>query len=333
MSDNNLTSAGDDNVLPFQVDGLEIRGRAVQLGSMLDAILERHDYPEPVASLLAQVVVLTVLLGSSLKFDGKFSVQTQSDGPVSLLVVDFKTPGDVRAYAKYDETGIRAAVSDNAVSAPQLLGNGIMGMTIDQGANTQRYQGIVALDGSTLDEIACQYFRQSEQIPTIVKTSVGQIIEPDNNGGTKRRWRAGGLLAQFLPSASERMDMGDFDPGTPPEGSNVELVNQESVVDDAWNETLALVDTISADELTDPEISVERLLYRLFHESGVRVYDAAPVSAKCTCSREKMMAVFNGFSKEELRDVLAQSELENRFLATCEFCSRTYEFDPIQFGL
>lgn len=331
MSEQIMTPAGDDHVLPFQVDRLEVRGRAVQLGKMLDTILERHAYPEPVANLLAQVTVLTVLLGSSLKFDGKFIIQTQSDGPVSLLVVDFKTPGDVRAYANYDEAQVKAAIADNAVSAPQLLGKGIMAMTIDQGANTQRYQGIVELDGSTLDEIACQYFRQSEQIPTIVKTSVGQMIEAGTNGGTQKRWRAGGLLAQFLPRASERMKMGDLDPGTPPDGSETSV--PELQIDDAWNETLALVDTIGADELTDPNISSERLLYRLFHESGVRVYDSAVVAAKCTCNREKMLAVFNGFSKEELRLVLEQSELENRFLSKCEFCSRTYEFDPTEFGL
>jgi len=141
-------------------------GRTVQLGPMLDAILGRHDYPEPVARLLAEACVLTVLLGTSLKFEGKFILQTRTDGPVDMLVADFSTPSALRAYARFDADRLEALVAAGETSQQTLLGNGVLALTIDQGAHTQRYQGIVQLDGETLEDAARTYFRQSEQIPT-----------------------------------------------------------------------------------------------------------------------------------------------------------------------
>ena len=143
--------AGDDAVVPFAVEALDARGRAVQLGAMLDSILARHDYPEPVARLLAEMIVLTVLLGTSLKFEGKFIAQTQTDGPVDLLVVDFTTPSSVRAYARFDAERVDAAVAAGATDPEALLGQGTMALTVDQGGHSQRYQGIVALDGASLE--------------------------------------------------------------------------------------------------------------------------------------------------------------------------------------
>src|SRR5690606_3226599 len=131
-----------------------------------NSILDRHDYPRPVAALLGEAIVLTVLLGTSLKFEGKFILQTQSDGPVSLMVVDYRTPDAVRAYARYDAERI----ADNGETMTKdLLGNGVLAMTVDQGAAGQRYQGIVELDGRSLETAAWQYFRQSEQIPTVLR--------------------------------------------------------------------------------------------------------------------------------------------------------------------
>ncbi|MHC2352805.1 redox-regulated HSP33 family molecular chaperone [Sinorhizobium meliloti] len=182
--------AGDDQVVPFQVEGLDVRGRAVQLGPMLDAILERHNYPLPVARLVAETVVLTVLLGTSLKFEGKLIVQTQGDGPVDLVVADFSTPDRVRAYARYDKEALADAEKSGRVQPHELLGNGVLAFTIDQGAHTQRYQGIVALDGATLEEIAGAYFRQSEQIPTRVRLAVAELLDKDENGKPRHRWRA-----------------------------------------------------------------------------------------------------------------------------------------------
>jgi redox-regulated HSP33 family molecular chaperone len=155
-------------VLPFEVDGLDVRGRIVQLGPMIDTILGRHAYPEPVARLLAEAIALTVLLGTSLKFEGKLIIQTKGDGPVDLLVADFSTPGDLRAYARFDEDRLQAAQEAGMTSPAELLGNGVLAFTIDQGAYMQRYQGIVEMNGGSLEAMAETYFRQSEQIPTLV---------------------------------------------------------------------------------------------------------------------------------------------------------------------
>ncbi|MBB3132559.1 molecular chaperone Hsp33 [Rhizobium pisi] len=312
--------AGDDHVVPFQVEGLDVRGRAVQLGPMLDAILERHHYPAPVARLLAEVVVLTVLLGTSLKFDGKFTVQTKGDGPVDLLVADFSTPENVRAYARFDQALLAKAVAAGETEPEQLLGKGVLAFTIDQGKFSQPYQGIVALDGTSLEDIAGVYFRQSEQIPTRVRLAAAELFDRDDAGKPRHRWRAGGLVAQFLPEAPERMRQpdlhgGDGDTGNRPHGE-----------DDAWVEARSLVETIDADELTDPLVGTERLLFRLFHERGVRVYEPRAVFDRCSCSREKIGNVLKGFSAEEIE----ASQENGEIAVTCEFCSTTYRFDPAE---
>jgi molecular chaperone Hsp33 len=313
--------AGDDHVVPFEVEMLDVRGRAVQVGAMLDQILERHAYPEPVARLLAEVIVLTVLLGSSLKFDGKFIVQTRSDGPVDMLVADFSTPGSVRAYARFDEARLADAVEQGAASPEALLGEGILALTIDQGPYTQRYQGIVQLDGSTLEDVARSYFRQSEQIPTEVRLGVARIVMPGESG--KGRWRAGGLLVQFLPSVPERARMGDL-PGGDGDEENEGNGHPD---DNAWQEALALLNTVEVDELLDPTVGAERLLYRLFHEQGVRVYDGVDVIDNCSCSREKIKTILDGFTAEEIKE----STEDGIIRVNCEFCSKEYLFDPKEF--
>ena len=201
--------AGDDHVVPFEVGPLDARGRVIQLGPLLDSILERHDYPEPVARLLAEACVVAVLLGASLKFDGKFILQTRTDGPVDMLVADFSTPGSLRAYARFDADRLEELAGVGETAPETLLGSGILALTIDQGEHTQRYQGIVELDGTSLEDAARTYFRQSEQIPTEIKLEVAKIVRP----GQPERWRAGGLIAQFLPEAPERLRMPDLPGG------------------------------------------------------------------------------------------------------------------------
>lgn len=308
--------AGDDHVVPFQVEGLDVRGRAVHLGTLLDTILGRHDYPVPVARLLAEVIALTVLLGTSLKFEGKFTVQTRGDGPVDLLVVDFASPESVRAYARFDQDALTAAVAAGKTEPQQLLGNGVLAFTINQGEYTQPYQGIVPLDGASLEDIAEVYFRQSEQIPTCLRLGVAELIDRDADGKPRHRWRAGGVIAQFLPAAPERMRQPDLHGG---DGDTRDI----GVVDDVWEEARVLVETIDTDELTDPLIGVERLLYRLFHERGVRVYEPQPVFDRCTCSRDKIKGVLKGFSAEEIHDSVEDGGVS----VTCEFCSTTYRYE------
>ncbi|WP_027486713.1 Hsp33 family molecular chaperone [Allorhizobium undicola] len=309
--------AGDDRVVPFQVDGLDVRGRAVQLGPLLNSILSRHDYPPAVARLLAEAISLTVLIGTSLKFEGKFIVQTKSDGPVDLLVCDFTTPENVRAYARFDEERLQAALAAGKSSPPDLLGTGVLAFTIDQGSFMQPYQGIVPLDGSSLEEIAGFYFRQSEQIPTRIRLAVAELFDRDADGKPRHSWRAGGLVAQFLPEAPERMRQPDLDGG---DGSEVQNSEPE---DDSWSEARMLVETIDGDELTDPQVGIERLLFRLFHERGVRVYDPQPILDKCSCSREKIKGVLQGFSAEDIAD----SEENGVISVSCEFCSTTYRYE------
>ena len=307
--------AGDDHVVPFQVEGMDVRGRAVQRGPLLDTILARHNYPVPVARLLAETIVLVALLGTSLKFEGKLMLQTRGDGPVDLLVADFSSPDALRAYARYDAEALAQSIAEGRGEPHQLLGMGVLAFTIDQGQDTQLYQGIVPLDGATLEEIAGTYFRQSEQIPTRLRLSVAELIDRDDQGKPRHRWRAGGLLAQFLPQAPERMRITDLPGGDGDDGMPVEE-------DDLWLEARTLVETIDADELTDPLVSTERLLFRLFHERGVRVYPPEAVYDRCSCSREKLQSVLMGFSQEEKEHIADDGSIS----VTCEFCSTTYKF-------
>ena len=312
--------AGDDHVVPFEVAALDIRGRAVQLGPVLDAILARHDYPEPVARLLAEVMVLTVLLDTALKFEGKFILQTRTDGPVDMLVADFATPDALRAYARFDAGRVEAATAQGATSPAELLGKGVLAMTVDQGVHMQRYQGVVELDGASLEEVARVYFRQSEQIPTDVRLGVARLMIPGEDG-PKQHWRAGGMLAQFMPAASERQRLPDLPggDGDPNEGAGD--------ADDAWQEATLLMSTIEVSELVDPSVGAERLLYRLFHEHGVRVFDGAAVNDICSCSRDKISGILSTFSAEEIDASIEDGVIK----VSCEFCSKRYTFDPADY--
>src|SRR6266436_5282835 len=252
----------DDAVLPFEVDALDLRGRLTRLGPALDEVLTKHDYPAPVGKLLGEAIVLTTLLGSSLKFDGRFILQTQTDGPVSFLIVDFQPPDRLRAYARFDAKRLKDGQDSGA-----LLGRGHLAMTIDQGPDMSRYQGLVALEGGSLEDAAHEYFLRSEQIPTRVRLAVGEEWR-GGEAGPKHRWRAGGMLLQFLPKAPERARPADLDPGDLPDG----VEKPEIEEDDAWIEGQSLISTVEDVELIDPDLSGERLLYRLFHERGVRVF-------------------------------------------------------------
>jgi molecular chaperone Hsp33 len=310
----------DDAVLPFSVDALDLRGRLTKLGPALDRLLEKHDYPAPVGKLLGEAVVLTVLLGSSLKFDGRFILQTQTDGPVSLMIVDFQAPDRLRAYARFD-----AARLVEGQDSATLLGRGHLAMTIDQGANMSRYQGLVALEGGNLEDAAHEYFLRSEQIPTRVRIAVGEEWRGGDGDKPKHRWRAGGLLLQFLPKAPERARQADLDPGDAPEGSAAHQVAE----DDAWVEGQSLIGTVEDIELIDPDLSGERLLYRLFHERGVRVFPTQSVQAKCSCSREAVSGMLSRFAPQDRADMVK----DGKVVVTCEFCSSVYEFTPQEAGV
>jgi len=310
----------DDAALPFEVDALDLRGRLTRLGPALDEVLTKHDYPPPVGKLLGEAIVLTTLLGSSLKFDGRFILQTQTDGPVSFLIVDFQAPDRLRAYARFDATRLKEGQDSGA-----LLGKGHLAMTIDQGADMSRYQGLVALEGGNLEDAAHEYFLRSEQIPTRVRLAVGEEWRGGGDGGPKHRWRAGGMLLQFLPKAPERARQADLHPGDAPEGA----VTHEVTEDDAWIEGQSLIATVEDVELIDPDLSGERLLYRLFHERGVRVFAPLALRAQCSCSRDAVSAMLKNFAAKDRAEMVK----DGKVVVTCEFCSSVYEFTPDEAGV
>ncbi|MGL4405002.1 MAG: Hsp33 family molecular chaperone [Notoacmeibacter sp.] len=316
------TGAEDDVIVPFSVSSLDVRGRTGQFGAAINSILQRHAYPEPVAQLLAQALSLTALLGSSLKFDGKFIMQTQTDGPVGLLVADLRANGALRGYARFDADYF--AASQPPKMAHELLGNGVLAFTVDQGEYMQRYQGMVQLNGQTLEEAAVHYFKQSEQLPTEIRLSVAELFVPaDASKGSIKQWRAGGMIAQFMPSEPERMRPVDLPGGDAPEGSAAldDFLGIESE-DDSWTEAKALIRTISDVELTDPDIGAERLLYRLFNQHDPRRFEALPIRDECSCSRERLKDVLLSFTQAER----TESVVEGRITVDCEFCSKHYQF-------
>lgn len=309
-------TSADDTVLPFEISALDLRGRVVRLGHAVDDILARHSYPKPVAQLLGEAIALTVLLGSALKMEGRFILQTQTDGPVRMLVVDFRTPGRIRACARFDKKTVAAAIEAGKATSGALLGNGHLAMTIDQGTAASRYQGLVALNGGSLEDAAHEYFKSSEQIPTRVRLAVAEEF----SAGKGHHWRAGGMLLQFLPKAPERLRVADIDPGDAPEGTSEHVVEE----DDAWLEGQSLIGTVEDVELVDPALSSERLVYRLFHERGVRVFKSLDIVSQCSCSRDNVEAMLKNFSQDD-RDHMVEN---GKISVTCEFCSSNYLFDP-----
>ena len=291
-------SVPDDLVGAFQIEGEPVRGRVVRLGAAIDEILRAHDYPEPVANLLGEACALAALVGSNLKFDGRLIVQAQGSGPVRYVVADYDTSGGLRGYCRFDE-GRVAAVSEGfqRPGARTLLGDSVFIMTVDQGAEMDRYQGVTAIEGETLALCAEQYFAQSEQTPTRVLLAVGQV-----EGARGPAWRAGGVLIQNIAEDEAR-------------GSTEE----------AWSRTQILFETIGEDELVDPELSSDTLLWRLFHEDGVRVFGSRPLRAFCRCSQERIETVLRSFQAAERADMV---EPDGKIHVTCEYCARVYAVAP-----
>ena len=311
-------AVADDTVLPFAVESLDVRGRVARLGTVLDTILSGHDYPRPVSLLLAQLVTLTCLLATTLKLQGRFIAQTTSDGPIDMLVVDFEAPDRVRGCARFDEKKLEELEAKGDTSFSSLLGKGHFAMTIDQGGPS-RYQGIVVLQGDSFEDIADKYFMQSEQIPTFVRLAIGETMKPGESGGYVSAWRGGGFLVQFLPESPERQRMADLPPGDAPEDWNADDDFED---DDAWVNAKVLSETLEDAELIDPDLSPEQLLYRLFHEEGVKVFDPLPMNEFCRCSRDNISAMLRSFPADERAEMVKDDHIH----VICEFCSRQYDF-------
>ncbi|MCW2275229.1 Hsp33 family molecular chaperone [Rhodoblastus acidophilus] len=308
-------SSGDDAVLPFAVEALDMRGRIARLGPALDTILTRHAYPAPVAQLLGEAAALCVLLGTTLKDEGRFQLQTRTDGVVDLLVVDFDAPDRLRAFARFDA---RKLAELAAGDREHLLGRGHLAFTIEQGGENARYQGIAPVEAGSLDQAALSYFTQSEQIPSFVRLAVGQVVTPQGS-----QWRAGGILTQFLPHSPERQRMADFHPGDAPEGHVVPEFSE----DDAWTEARLLAATVEDHELLDPGLSSADLAWRLFNERGVKVFTPRPLREACRCSDARIEEMLRNFSQAERDDMVH----DGRITVTCEFCSTKRVYDPGDF--
>jgi len=302
-----LRSSDDDQALPFQLDALGVRGRLVRLGPSLDDIIERHGYPLAVARPLAEAMVLCAAFATSLKYDGIFTLQISGDGPIRLLVTDLTTDGALRGYAQFDSWKLAVALGAGNHDVPEgyvpkLFGRGRLSFTVDQGQHTERYQGVVPLEGATLADCAHTYFRQSEQLPTGIKISARRTVE-DGVG----HWRAAALMVQQMPE----FDAGRID------------VDREQREDD-WRRAVILMASATEAEMLDAKLPGTTLLYRLFHQERPRQFERRPFVARCRCSRQRIDRVLRSIKREELGDMRDPS---GRVVVKCEFCSTEYAYD------
>jgi molecular chaperone Hsp33 len=290
----------------FQLEKSNLRGRVVRLGSVLDEILDAHDYPLPIAHLVAETMTLTLCLSSMLKYEGIFTLQAQGDGPLKMLVSDVTSNGVLRGCASYDDERFQA--SREQISAlktkessqnhlAQYLGKGYIAFTVDQGTHSDRYQGIVELKGASMVDCVQHYFNQSEQIGTGIKMAVGQ-----RNG----KWRASAIMLQHMPESSKNFQAG--------------LGNLN---EDDWRRSMVLLDSCTEDEFLSEALDANELLFRLFHEEGVRVYDRSAVTKGCRCNEDRVKTVLLGMDMDDVEYM----DKDGKVSMTCEFCSETYEFD------
>jgi molecular chaperone Hsp33 len=297
-------ASADDIVAAFQIEGEPVRGRIARLGpATVDEVLQRHKYHPSVAQILGELLTLSALVGASLKFDGKLIVQVQGlpgqEGAVRFAVAEYRTNGSMRGYASVDKDLLAALLTKTPVpTMTDLLGYGLFAMTIDQGSDMDRYQGTVPLEGETIAEAAALYFAQSEQIPTRVRIACTQTT------GIKGReqWRAGGALIQQIAGDSARGDTAL-----------------------AWDNATILFETLADRELVNPELSAGDLLFNLFHEDGVRLFEAKPIETACTCSQERITSLLKQFGAEAAADMI---ESDGLIRVRCEYCNKSYDVRP-----
>ncbi|WP_120500108.1 Hsp33 family molecular chaperone HslO [Roseovarius sp. EL26] len=311
----------DDTVLPFQLDKSDTRGRVARLDGVLDGILRQHNYPEQVEALVAEMALLTALIGQAIKLRWKLSLQVQTKGAVRMIATDYYAPakeGDaarIRAYASYDPDRITDALPF------EQLGEGYFAVLIDQGEGTEPYQGITPIAGSSLSECAEAYFAQSEQLPTSFALSFGKSTE----GDSAEHWRAGGIMLQHMPKASPFATDGGSGEGG--------LLSAEDIIDDEggenWTRANTLLSTVEELELIGPLVSPSELLVRLFHEEGPRVFDPQAVRFGCTCSEDRVRSSLSIYSA---KDIATMTTPEGLVTADCQFCSAHYILDPKTVG-
>jgi len=284
-----------DQVQPFLLESSDIRGRLLRLEGVTSEILRRHDYPQPVAHLLAEMLALCGGLAAMLKYEGVFTLQASGDGALRVMVVDVTSEGAMRGYAGFDPEKLEqvmAAIGGERPTVPQLFGKGSLAFTVDQGRHSERYQGIVVLDGDTLADCLQHYFMQSEQLQSGIVLAAGQ------RGGA---WISAALVLQRLPE------------------EHISAIDDE----DDWRRAMVLQASCSPEELLDDNLPLNDLLYRLFHEEGVRVFEPRPLVESCRCSGEKLEAVLGAMPRDEIEELKINGAIE----VTCEFCTKVYRFD------
>ncbi len=287
----------DSHVQTFHLEAANLRGRIVRIGSVLNEIINPHDYPLPIQGLVAEAVTLTLLLGSMLKYEGTFILQAQGSGAVTRLVCDMTSKHEVRASVGYDAAKIGDMAAREQFTVAELMGKGYLAFTVDQGNHTERYQGIVELQPLRLEDSIQHYFGQSEQI----KTSIRLATKRDESG----KWRAGAIMLQHMP---------EYD----------NIPQDAKPLEEHWNRAAILLATCKDEELTDPRLHDETLLYRLFHEEGIRIYPSHKLSKGCRCTPEKLQNVLKTLSPDEIQDVA----IDGKITMTCEFCNKHFNFTP-----
>ncbi len=314
--------AWDDTVLPFQLDRSDIRGRVARLDGVLDGVLKQHAYPPQVEALVAEMALLTALIGQTIKLRWKLSLQVQSNGPVRMIATDYfgpETEGEparIRAYASFDENRLTAGAPFDQV------GSGYFAIMIDQGKGMAPYQGITPLAGGSLKACAEAYFAQSEQLATRFALRFGKSQEP----GSPEHWRAGGIMLQHMPKAS---------PSVSEEGGSGEagLLSVSDILDgddeENWNRANILLDSVEDFEMIGPSVAPTELLLRLFHEETPRVFDSQPVKFGCTCSEDRVRQSLSIYSA---KDIEKMTTPEGRVTADCQFCGAHYSLDPKTVG-
>ncbi|TAH36222.1 MAG: molecular chaperone Hsp33 [Alphaproteobacteria bacterium] len=288
----------DDFILPFQIESLQIRGRLIRLSTVADTIIHKHEYPPPIAQIVGESLAITACLANMLKFDGIFTLQTKTDGAVRFLVADMTSEGHLRGYCHYNSEEMEKVIAANNkdLSLPRLMGTGYLAFTVDQGDKADPYQGIVELTGNKLVDCVHHYFQQSEQLEAAIKVATGEL--PSLAG--RNHWRAGAIMLQRIPLEG---------------GSSITLDAEEQ--EDGWRRLMYLLGTCTDEELTDPYLTAQQLLFRLFHEDGVRVFKPTPLVHKCRCNRERVENVLLRLTAEDLQEM----QIDGKIVVTCQFCN------------